>query len=63
MKQIKCIKKLKEKEGLSYREISRKTGHAFETVKKYAEMKDFNINLRKKRTKKAKVSSSYMKIQ
>jgi transposase len=54
MKQIKCIKKLKEKEGLSYREISRKTGHAFETVKKYAEMKDFNINLRKKTNKKSK---------
>ncbi len=43
MKQIKFIKKSIEKEGLSLREISRKTGHAFETVKKYAEKEDFNI--------------------
>lgn len=43
MKQIKYIKKAVEKEGLSLREISRKTGHAFETVKKYADKEDFNI--------------------
>ena len=41
MAQIKYIKDLYENEELSLREISRRTGHSFETVKKYAQQEDF----------------------
>ena len=41
MAQIDYIKDLYENEDLSLREISRRTGHSFETVRKYAQMEDW----------------------
>lgn len=42
MDDIKYIKRLYEKEGLSIREIMRRTGYHYETVRKYLDMEDFN---------------------
>ena len=42
MAQVQYIKHLYEKEELSLREISRRTGHCFETVQKYASRTDWN---------------------
>ena len=42
MAQVQYIKDLYEKEEESLREISRITGHCFETVRKYATMDDWN---------------------
>ena len=44
MAQIKYIKDLYENEDLSLREISRRTGHSFETVRKYAYQADWSEN-------------------
>ncbi len=44
MAQQKYIKDLYENEGLSLREISRKTGYCFETVQKYAYKEDWSEN-------------------
>lgn len=38
MDDIKYIKRLHEKEGLSIREIMRRTGYHYETVTKYLDM-------------------------
>ena len=43
MKKVETIYKLYNEENKSLREIVDITGHAFETVQKYAYMKDFNI--------------------
>ena len=45
MDKIEEINKLYNQEGKSLREIVDITGHAFETVQKYAYMKDFNIEI------------------
>ena len=37
---IKYIKRLYESEGISSREIMRRTGYHYETVKKYLDMED-----------------------
>ena len=42
MTQVKYIKEMYEIEDLSLREISRRTGHCYETVRKYAEKEDWN---------------------
>lgn len=42
MDDIKYIKRLYESEGVSIREIMRRTGYHYETVKKYLDMEDFN---------------------
>ena len=42
MDDIKYIKRLYESEGISIREIMRRTGYHYETVKKYLDMEDFN---------------------
>ena len=42
MAQINHIKDLYENEDLSLREISRKTGHSFKTVQKYAYQSDWS---------------------
>ena len=42
MAQVEYIKDLYENEGVSLREISRRTGHSFETVQKYAYKTDWN---------------------
>jgi len=39
MDDIKYIKRLHEKEGLSIREIMRRTGYHYETVRKYLDMR------------------------
>lgn len=43
MAQIEYIKDLYENEGLSLREISRRTGHSFQTVQKYAYQEDWSV--------------------
>lgn len=42
MDDIKYIKRLYDCEGASIREIMRRTGYHYETIKKYVEQKDFN---------------------
>ena len=42
MDDIKYIKRLYKSEGISIREIMRRTGYHYETVKKYLDMEDFN---------------------
>lgn len=42
MDDIKYIKRLYEKEELSIREIMRRTGYHYETVRKYLDMEEFN---------------------
>ena len=42
MDDIKYIKRLYESEDVSIREIMRRTGYHYETVKKYLDMEDFN---------------------
>ena len=42
MAQVEYIKDLYENGGVSLREISRRTGHSFETVQKYAYKTDWN---------------------
>ncbi|WP_317854376.1 IS21 family transposase [Chakrabartyella piscis] len=42
MDDIKYIKRLYEKEDVSIREIMRRTGYHYETIKKYLELEDFN---------------------
>lgn len=42
MNDIKYIKTLYEKEDLSIREIMRRTGYHYETIRKYLDMEDFN---------------------
>lgn len=42
MDDIKYIKRLYESEGVSIREIMRRTGYHYETIRKYLDMEDFN---------------------
>ncbi len=42
MDDIKYIKRLYESEGVSIREIMRRTGYHYETIKKYLDKEDFN---------------------
>ena len=44
MDDIKYIKRMYECEGISIREIMRRTGYHYETVKKYIDMNDFNVD-------------------
>lgn len=44
MDEINHIKYLRDNKGHTLRGIARETGHVFETVKKYAQKQDFNIN-------------------
>ena len=55
MEQIYHIKYLKNHKGKSLREISRETGHHFETVRKYVEKEDFNISMPQKQKRKGKL--------
>lgn len=52
MDDIKYIKRMYECEGISIREIMRRTGYHYETVKKYIDRNDFNepIHMPKKPT-------------
>lgn len=51
MVDIKYIKDLHDKKGLSLREIERTTGHCFRTVQKYVDMDDWSKPLAKARKK------------
>ena len=42
MDDIKYIKRMYDCEGVSLREIMRRTGYHYETVKKYLDLEDFN---------------------
>lgn len=55
MEQIYNIKYLRNKKGHSLREISRETGHDFETVKKYVEKDNFNVEVKAKQKRKSKL--------
>lgn len=55
MAQIKNIRFLKNNKGMSLRSIAQKTNHHFETVKKYVDRADFNLQLRKKQHRKGKL--------
>lgn len=52
MDQIKIL----EESGLSLREITRQTGYAFETVKKYIEKQDFSPELKPKQKRSGKLN-------
>jgi transposase len=55
MAQVQDIKFLREHKGLSLRSIAKETGHHFETVKKYVDKNDFNLQLRETATRKGKL--------
>lgn len=55
MAQIQNIRFLKNHKELSLREVARETGHHFETVQKYVERDDFNLQLREKQRRKGKL--------
>lgn len=52
MDQVYSIRYLRNHEGKSLRKIAKETGHDFQTVKKYVEKDDFNLNLRPKQKRK-----------
>lgn len=56
MEEIQDIKYLKNRKDKSLRAITRETGHAFETVKKYVEKEDFNLKHRPKQERCGKLS-------
>ena len=56
MEQVYRIRTLRKFEEKSLREISRITGHDFETVKKYVEKEDFNQDIRAKQKRQSKLS-------
>lgn len=55
MEQIYHIKYLKNHKGKSLREISRETGHHFDTVRKYVEKEDYNISMPQKQKRRGKL--------
>lgn len=55
MDQVYSIRYLKRNKGKNYNEIMEETGYSFETVKKYADMKDFNVRPRPKQKRKSKL--------
>lgn len=56
MDQIQEIKYLKNRKGKSLRAISKETGYAFETVKKYVEKQDFNLKHKPKQERNGKLA-------
>lgn len=55
MAQIQHIRFLKNYKDMSLRSIAKETNHHFETVKKYVEKEDFNLQLREKQHRKGKL--------
>lgn len=55
MAQIQNIKFLRNHKGMSLRSIAKETKHHFETVKKYVEKEDFNLQVREKQHRKGKL--------
>lgn len=56
MEQINHIKYEVNFKGKSLRKISKETGHHFNTVKKYVEKQDFNLEVKPKKSKPRKLS-------
>ncbi|WPZ18084.1 hypothetical protein UM396_16205 [Geobacillus subterraneus] len=61
MPEIRCIRKLSEKKGVSIAEISRETGYNWRTVKKYADG-DISVQLTIKRKKGMMEGEGYGQI-
>ena len=55
MSQVQNIRFLRNFKGLSIRAVARETGHHFETVQKFTEKEDFNLQLREKQRRKSKL--------
>lgn len=55
MDDIKYIRRMYEIEGISMREIRRRTGYHMDTIKKYLEMDDFNQLKKKRKNKQSKL--------
>ena len=55
MEQIQYIPALREFEDLSLRAISEKTGHHFDTVKKYVEKNDWNAEIKPRKVHDSKL--------
>ena len=55
--QIKYITGLEKYEGLSLREICKKTGYHFNTVKKYVDKEDWNKEIKPKKARKSKLDN------
>jgi transposase len=55
MEQIYHIKYLHNQKGKSYRKIAEETGHNFETVKKYVERNDFNLESKPTKRRRSKL--------
>lgn len=55
MERIKYITGLEQFEGLSLREISRRTGHHFNTVKKYVNKDSWNEEIKPRKQRKSKL--------
>ena len=62
MADIKYIKDLSDKKGLSLREISRTTGFNFRTVKKYVDQEDWSQSLIRKKAASYAIDSYMNKI-
>ncbi|NMB33602.1 MAG: hypothetical protein GX992_05115 [Clostridium sp.] len=54
MDQVYRIRYLRKFEGKSLRNIAKLTGHDFETVKKYVEKEDFNVEAKVKQKRAGK---------
>jgi len=55
MAQVQNIKFLRDHKGLSLRSVAKETGHHFETVKKYVDKDDFNLQVRERGKRKGKL--------
>ena len=56
MEQIYRIRNISRIEGKSLRKIAKITGHDFETVKKYVDREDFNVEIKAKQRRNGKLS-------
>lgn len=55
MAQIQDIRFLRDHKGWSLRKVAKETGHRFETVKKYVDKDNFNLELRERQRRKGKL--------
>lgn len=55
MERIQYITGLREYEGLSLRAISERTGHHFDTIKKYVEREDWNEEIKPRKQRESKL--------
>ena len=55
MRRINYITSLYHEEGLSIRQIAKKTGHHFDTVKKYLDKEDWNLEIEPQKERVSKL--------